>query len=237
MNIYYNQKVKIFNIFIFFLLPISITYILPVNNSQLQLILLIIIFIELIKNFFLENYYLKNFIKPILTKIDYDDLIIVITNIFISFSIILSLSLSIMFFLFSSADHTILILTPFLMVNSILLFFLENCNKKYYFIIRSLTTFIIIFSLNFFYTQSHASEAFLNIYLINFLEILILLIFFLKKKKLKLQFQIYKDFRFLYFTKQFIKINLINEKYKLISLLILFFLIFFKIYENKMLLF
>ena len=83
MNIYYNQKVKIFNIFIFFLLPISITYTIPLNSKQLQLPLLTIIFIELIKNYFLENFYLKNFIKPILKKIENNDLINLIANIFI----------------------------------------------------------------------------------------------------------------------------------------------------------
>jgi hypothetical protein len=209
----------------------------PVNNKQLQLLLLTIIFIELIKNYFFENYYLKNFIKPILGKIENNDLINVIVSIFLSFGITLSLSLSIIFFLFSDIDYIILILTPFLMINSILLFFLEHSNKKYYFIIRSLTTFIIIFVLNFNYTQSSISKAMLAVYFINFLEILILLLFFFIKNKIKVQFQIFKDFRFLYFTKEYIKVNLIKEKFKLISLLILFFLIFFKIYENKMLLF
>ena len=70
----------------------------PVNNKQLQLLLLTIIFIELIKNYFFENYYLKNFIKPILGKIENNDLINVIVSIFLSFGITLSLSLSIIFF-------------------------------------------------------------------------------------------------------------------------------------------
>lgn len=233
MNIYYNQKVKIFNIFIFFLLPISITYTIPLNSKQLQLPLLTIIFIELIKNYFLENFYLKNFIKPILKKIENNDLINLIANIFIFFSLMLSLSLSIIFFLFGDIDYIILILTPFLIINSILLFFLEDCNKKYYFIIRSLTALLVFFVFNFNYAQGHISETLLVVYFINFLELLILLIIFIKKKKIKVQFQIFNDFRFLYFAKEYIKINLIKEKFKLISLLILFFLIIFKIYENK----
>jgi len=235
MNIYTNQKLKIFDIFIF-LMPTSITYVMFADNKHLQLIILTIIYIELIKNYFLENYYLKNFIKPILNKKENDDLINLIVNIFIFFSLIFSLILAIIIFLFGDIDYIIIVLYPLLIINSILLFFLKNYKKKYYFITRSLTALLIIIFFNFNYAQSYISETLLIVFFINFLEVIILLNLFLKKKRTKVELQILNDFRFLYFAKQYIKVNLIKEKFKLVFLLILFFLILFKIYENKIIL-
>jgi len=204
------------------------------NRLDAKLLILSIFMAELIKNLFINNYYLVKVIKPALNKNkNYNEISILIISIFFYFFLILEIILLFSYlFFFSNKNVIFLILTPILILNGILLFFLNYYFKEFTTKLKIIINifFTILILLDIFHQNLEIYIMFM--FLINTTELFI--IFYMLKKRIGFFLNLYffKDFRTIFFIKKFIK-NIIEKDIvtalKSIVVLILFFFIFFQL--------
>ena len=204
------------------------------NRLDAKLLILSVFMAELIKNLFINNFYLVDAIKPALNKNkNYNEIPILIISIFFFFFLILEIILLFFYlFFFSNKNAFFLILTPILILNGILLFFsnyyFEKFTTKLKIIINIIFTIFILLDI----FHQNLKMYIMFMFLINATELL--LIFYMLKKKIGffLNFYFFKDFRAFFFIKKFIKNTLkkdIASGLKSIIVLVLFFFIFFQL--------
>lgn len=220
--------------FITFITLVTSVYFVFQNRLDAKLLILSIFMAELIKNLFIDNYYLKEAIKPALNNNkNYNEISILIISIFCFSCLILEAILLFFYlFFFSNKNVFFLILTPILILDGILLFFsnyyFEKFTAKLKIIINIIFTIFILLDI----FHQNLKMYIMLMYLISITEFFV--IFYRLKKKLRcfLDFYFFKDFRTFFFIKKFTKNTLkkdIATVLKSILILVICFFIYYKL--------
>jgi len=189
---------------------------------------------ELIKNLFIDNYYLNEAIKPALNKNKkYNEISILIISIFFFFWLILE-TIILFFYLifFANKNFLFFILTQILILNGIIFFFLNHYYQKFTTKLKIITNLIFIICILLDIFHQNLKTYIIFMFLINITEFFV--IFYLIRKKIGsfLNFYFLKDFRTFFFIKKFTKNTLKKDLatvLKSIIVLILFFFIYYKL--------
>jgi len=224
-----NRRKEIY--FITFITLLTSVYFVFQNRLDAKLLILSIFMAELIKNLFIDNYYLKEAIKPALNKNkNYNEISILIISIF--FFLVLILETILLFFyifFFTNKSAFFFFLIPILILNGILLFFLNYYHEKFTTKLKTIINLIFIFFILLDIFHQNIKIYIMLMFLINVTEFIV--IYYLLKKKIGffLNFYFFRDFRTFFFIKKFIKHTLKNDigtGLKLIIILVIFFFIY-----------
>jgi hypothetical protein len=229
----FNNREKQIYLIAFLILLTSI-YLVFQNKFDAKLLILSIFMTELIKNLFIKNYYLVSAIKPALNKNKNDNEIpIIIISIFFFFFLILEIVFLFFYlFFFPNKNIIFLILTPILILNGILLFFLNYYFEKFTVRLKIIINLIFTFFILLDMFHQNLKIYIMLMFLINVTEFFVICYLLKKKIGFFLNFYFFKDFRTFFFIKKFIKNTLKNDivtVLQLIIILIMYFLIYYQL--------
>ena len=233
MLIFKDRRKKIY--FISFITLLTSVYFVFQNRLDAKLLILSIFMAELIKNLFIDNYYLKGAIKPALNKNkNYNEISILIISIFFFFFLILETILLFFYIIFfTNKNAFFLILTPILILNGILLFFLNYYHEKFTTKLKTIINLIFTSFILLDIFHQNLKIYIMLMFLINIAEFF--LIFYIIKKRINfpLNFYFFKDFRTFFFIKKFLKHTLKNDIRTGLKLIIILFILFFIYFQLK----
>jgi len=227
-----DRRKKIY--FITFITLLTSVYFVFQNRLDAKLLILSIFMAELIKNLFIDNYYLKKAIRPALNKNkNNNEISILIISIFFFFFLILETILLFFYIIFFTNENIFfLILSPTLILNGILFFFLNYYHEKFTTKLKTIVNLIFTFFILLDLFHQNLKIYIMLMFLINITEFF--LIFYIIKKRIgfSLNFYFFKDFRTFFLIKKFIKHTLkydLGSGVKLITILVIFFFIYYQL--------
>ena len=227
MLIFKDRRKKIY--FISFITLLTSVYFVFQNRLDAKLLILSIFTAELIKNLFIDNYYLKEAIKPALNKNkNYNEISILIISIFFFLCLILeAILLFLHLFFFLNINVFFLLLTPILILNGIILFFLNYYYQKFTTKLKTILNLIFTIFILLDIFHQNLKMYIMLMYLINIIEFF--LIFYQLKKKIGffLDFYFFKDFRTFFFIKKFTKNTLKKDMVTVLKAILILVIIFF----------
>ena len=204
------------------------------NILDAKLLILSIFMAELIKNLFVNNYYLREAIRPALNKNkNNNEISILIISIFFFFFLILETILLFFYIIFfTNKNIFFLILSPISILNGILFFFLDYYHEKFTKKLKTIINLIFTFFILLDVFHQNLKIYIMLMFVINITEFF--LIFYIIKKRIgfSLNFYFFKDFRTFFFIKKFIKHTLkydLGSGLKLITILVIFFFIYYQL--------
>lgn len=225
----------IFSKYYFFSFLILITFVIFTqieNNYNSKLLASLFLSCELMKYFFINNYYLNKNILPVLNKTRDKDIANLIFLIFIIFCIILEVVSILISFFFEENKVFFFYLFPLIVLTSLTLFFLNFYFRKlfyilfvFYYIFFSTVLILDLFNQNIIYYIKF-------ILLLNCFSFILNLIILINKIKFQLNFLFLKDFRTIFFIKKFTK-HIFEKEFLIITNFLIFsflFLYLFKLY-------
>jgi hypothetical protein len=226
----FNNREREIYLIVFLILLASIYFVFQ-NKFDAKLLILFILMTELIKNLFIKNYYLASSIKPALNKNkNNNEIPILIISIFFFFFLILEIVFLFFYLIFFPNKNIIfLIWTPILILNGIILFFLNYYFEKFTARLKIIINVIFIFFILLDLFHQNLKIYIMLIFLINVTEFFVTCYLLKKKIGFFLNFYFFKDFRTFFFIKKFIKNTLKNDTgtgLKLIIILVIFFFIY-----------